>query len=200
VATEDRPPHPDREVIPEPLKARLLERASELDARSYGSSIEDLRTAAREAGISERAFEAALAEMSATRSQRAEIPALRRQGRVGKFIVAFFAGGLLLFWLGRMIVPAPTATSATTASGTYFAETYVLSCLRPAEAADLVRPLLRDPANTIQASGDATNRVLTVGATASQHAEVKRLLDTQQAPGSPACAAPPPSPTPRPQP
>ena len=57
---------PKLEVLSEPAAARLLARASELDATlAAGATLTDLRTAAAEAGISSGAFDAALAEMRA---------------------------------------------------------------------------------------------------------------------------------------
>ncbi|HYW30940.1 MAG TPA: hypothetical protein VE869_05480 [Gemmatimonas sp.] len=58
----DRTPSPrDSEIVSESVAARLLARASELDAaRRTGVEVADLRTAAMEAGISAASFEAAL--------------------------------------------------------------------------------------------------------------------------------------------
>jgi hypothetical protein len=53
---------PDLQVLPDREAARLLARASELDAeRRAGTPVTELRAAAAEAGISAPAFEAALA-------------------------------------------------------------------------------------------------------------------------------------------
>ena len=54
-------PPPDRELLPQAAARQLLERAGQIDSDS--TSVDTLRAAAREAGISDAAFEAALVEM-----------------------------------------------------------------------------------------------------------------------------------------
>jgi hypothetical protein len=64
--SDNFPPHGEQapKRLSEPVANRLLERASEIDARlRAGSTVAELREAANAAGISAEAFEAALAEV-----------------------------------------------------------------------------------------------------------------------------------------
>src|SRR4029450_3028146 len=74
------PPKPEADVLTEPVAARLLARASELDATGLaGVSVSELRAAAVEAGISTRGFDAALAETQA--AEQARVPDVSAQPR-----------------------------------------------------------------------------------------------------------------------
>ena len=77
----------DRIRLPEDAARRLIERATELDARlASQSSIADLRDAARQAGISDEAFQHALDEArSAETEARAAVPA-RQQAGARRFV------------------------------------------------------------------------------------------------------------------
>ena len=53
----DRRTEREREILPDPVATRVLQRASELEALSRaGASVAELLAAALEAGISESAF------------------------------------------------------------------------------------------------------------------------------------------------
>jgi hypothetical protein len=164
---------PEARVLAEPAAARLLERASQLDAAERsGSAIEDLRAAATEAGISTRAFDAALAELKDTPTP--VVPATRRPR-----IVTRTRAILLGFLLSAGIVAVSRLGMPTTpASGIPMTEEAILlRCLTAVEAAELVRPLLTLRENTIVVRAAQAPRVLTLRVTAEQSRQVKQLLD-----------------------
>jgi hypothetical protein len=104
-------PTPDPRTLPEPDAARVLGRASELDAALSGSVVvDDLRLAASEAGISERAFDAALAEYRTAQPSPARVP--ERRGRRGWIQWAVTAAVAALAVLAMMREPAGTPSIA----------------------------------------------------------------------------------------
>jgi len=172
-----RPPRPDSEVLPDAVADRLLARASELDAaRRSGAALSQLRAAATEAGISAGAFDAAVEEMRGAAPVAAPVRRQRHLG-LGLTTVAFIlvvAGWFMV----RQVAPSPAAPAM-------MEQAVVLRCLPAADAAELVRPLLTLPENTLQASTRAGSRVLTVRATPGQWQRVRALLDrTERAMGS----------------
>jgi hypothetical protein len=189
----NRPPsNVDPEVLPQPVAARLLERASELDAdHRSGSAVDDLRAAAAEAGISARAFDTALAELQANQSAPEQVVKRRsrRRGRllaVGAAIAAVLIGVASL-WIVRRAAPIAEGTTG----GPFVEESIVLRCLSAAEAAELIRPLLRLDQNIRVISSPRAPRILNVRATAAQLQSVKAALDKYEGTGSPTCAAAP---------
>lgn len=68
----DRDPSSIR--LPDDVAQRLLARATELDERNGRTSIDQLRRAATEAGISPTAFDSALAELARGELGRSEAP------------------------------------------------------------------------------------------------------------------------------
>lgn len=183
----NRPPsRPDDEYVPDRLRERLLERASELDARE--ARVADLRAAATEAGISQRAFDAALEEMRMTRELRAE---KRKRTRGMRLLLTFLVSAGITMLVGSYLVPRTIArsteatTTATAGTPTYHVEDYDLGCLTGQQALSIARPLLTDRANTISYT-PAVGR-LRIGATTEQHREIKQALET-------ACTVRPPEP------
>lgn len=175
---------PEAEVLPGPAATRLLERASELDAdRLTGAALADLRAAALEAGITADAFDAAVAELR--EGAQARVPdarrARRRPWRKGLVIGAAALLALGSLAVTRMVVP-------TTSGPPMVEEAIVLRCLSPGEAAELIRPLLGLPANSIVYSPARAPRVVTIRATPAQIQEVRSVLDQHESAGSPACA------------
>jgi hypothetical protein len=173
------PNEPDPESLPEPIAERLLARASELDAAQSGPSVADLRAAAAEAGISTRAFDQALAEIQATR-RVPEGSRRTRRWRLIAAVVALLAGGALTVsrtfgWGGSSVAPAMVE------------EVISLRCLSGGDAAELIRPLLKLPENTVYSTNNS--QVLRIRATAEQMQQVKALLDKNEAAESPACNA-----------
>ena len=188
----DPPGAPLPEVVPQPVAARLLARASELDA-AYAADmpVADLRAAAVEAGISARAFEAALDEV-----QRADPglvagpvvgPRRTRRSRawlLGAAMAVLLVGGGLAVERSQ-----PAAESYTGAA--MVDEAILLRCLSPGEAAALVRPLVPLRANAITINPTRAPRILNVHATPAQLRELHALLDRYEGAGSAACVAGP---------
>jgi hypothetical protein len=199
------PPKPEAEVLTESVAARLLTRASELDAaRLAGVSVSELRAAALEAGISTQAFDAALAELQGAELQGAElqgaeqarVPDVSAQPRrapktralAAKVTALVFAAGALILFLGRV-----TTVASAPPGPPLVEETVLLRCLSPGEAAALIRPLfgLRTDGVVLYAPQRA-ERVLIIRATPSQLRRAKAVLEEHEGTGSAACAARPP--------
>ena len=194
------PPKPEPEVLTESVAARLLTRASELDAaRLAGVSVSELRAAALEAGISTRAFDAALAELQGAELQDAEQArgpdvsvqprrAPRTRALAAKVTALVFAAGALILFLGRV-----TTVASAPPGPPLVEETVLLRCLSPGEAAALIRPIfaLRTDGVVLYAPQRA-ERVLILRATPSQLRRAKAVLEEYEGAGSAACAARPP--------
>lgn len=189
----NRPPaQPDREVLSEPAVARLLARASELDAAGRaGSAVDDLRAAAAEAGISAGAFDAALAELRG--SENATVPdrpaESRRRSHVWAIAVAVAA--LMVAGAAWMVVRKAPAGDDGVPRNSIVEEAILLRCLSPGEAAGLIRPVLPLRGNTIMLSPANAPRVITIRAPAAQLNDVKSLLERYEGAGSSACTARP---------
>jgi hypothetical protein len=189
----NRPPRqPDQHRLPEPVAERLLARASELDAADRGgSAVADLRAAAVEAGISAHAFDVALTEIQGAERARLAVatfqPRPRRRMRLLATVAAasIAVGGLAL---SRMLLPAEAAVRSAPAT---VEEAILLRCLSPGEAAELIRPLLRDRHASVVISPARAARVLTVRATPEQMQRVRAALDRYEGTGSPACTTGP---------
>ena len=89
----DRDPNAIR--LPDDVAQRLLARATELDDRSGRTSIDQLRRAATEAGISPAAFEAALAELARGELGRPAGSAPLIDAR-GSWVTSSFRRGLIV--------------------------------------------------------------------------------------------------------
>lgn len=169
----------DAEILPQSVSERVLSRASELDAAARtGATIGQLRAAARDAGISTEAFDAAVEEL------RAEpMPAARRRHRAwGLAGVTALVALLLLYGVGRRVAPVAASTPMVE-------QTLVLRCVSTDLALALIRPLLTHPANTVTASQRAPGAI-TIRATAEQLTRVRAVLDDHER-TAPACVAPP---------
>ena len=171
------PADSDAKVLAEPAAARLLERASQLDAAERsGSAIEDLRAAATEAGISTRAFDAALAELKDTPTPTpTPVAPTTRPPRMVTRTRAILLGFLLsvgIVAVSRLVMPTTPASSVPMTE-----EAILLRCMTAVEAAELVRPLLTLRENTIVVRAAQAPRVLTLRVTAEQSRQVKQLLD-----------------------
>ena len=172
------------DVLPEAAAARLLTRASELDAvREAGVALSELRAAATEAGISPASFEAALAELQ--HADPAPVPDVTEHppGRPLKLILA----AALAILIAASTVAVGRGVPAG-ASPPVVEQALVLRCLAADEAAELIRPLLQLPTNRVSASA-RTPRVLTISATPEQIRRVRALLDQYDRTGATACAS-----------
>ena len=170
---------PDREVLPTQVSERLLARAAELDAaHKGGTELAKLRAAALEAGISSSAFDTALEEWRGAGEPPAAQPP-RRRPRIATFILGACTLLLAGTMVGRVVIQAP--------GGATVEEAFLLRCLPPGEAAELVRPT-REQASNVQIVLPAhAPRVLRIRATPEQLAEMRALLERQD---GAACAAP----------
>lgn len=169
--------------------ARLLARASELDsACEAGAAVAELRAAAVEAGISARAFDAALAELhGAGQARVSDVPGnSRRRPRMWARVAGVAA---LISACALAVIQnwAPSGAAAPLA-GPMVEEAFLLRCLAPGETAELIRPLLRHRANSVVYSPAHAPRVLTIRATPTQMQNVRTVLDRYAEAGSPACA------------
>jgi hypothetical protein len=160
-------------------------------ARGANSAVADLRAAAMEAGISQAAFDAALAELNANPSS--PVPDIREQPRrrsrlTSPFViaaVALIAIGVLT--VGRLLLPTRVGAAP---SALMRSEPILLRCLSPEDAALLIRPLLPLPSNRVEIFSTEAGRVLTVHATKGQLRTVKSALEKYEGTGSPACVRP----------
>jgi hypothetical protein len=186
------PTHPDPEPLPEPVAARLLARASELDAalRAGSVAVDDLRAAAGEAGISARAFDAALAELR--EGEEARVPDVGGPRRRRRRPWALVAAGVALFVVSTWVVARRAVPPDVPAVGgvPMVHEAILLRCLSATEAIALIRPHLTHPENTAQFARGS--RVLTVRATPAQLLELKAALEQYEGTGSPTCPSRPP--------
>jgi hypothetical protein len=166
------PPDPLYGRLSDAEAAKLLALASDLDALHRASaSLADLQAAAHEAGISEQAFEAAVGELrrDASRPHRA------RWITAVLVAILLLAGGLTY----RRLAPAPLP--ATTE------EAFLLKCLPATDAADLVRPLVRDVWSTVVIDPTRSPRILTVRTTTPQLDRIRDLLRQHDGGAIPSC-------------
>jgi hypothetical protein len=146
---------PERELLTQAAARQLLERAGEIDADS--TSVDALRAAAREAGISEAAFEAALIEM---RGRKVTEPP--RRSRAKTVIMAAVAAAMLFGASVFVIIPSRAERAQ---AGMVDHETLV-QCLPMPMAQDIARTILTSPENQMQMSPGS--RVMRVRATPEQ--------------------------------
>ena len=167
-----------RDVLTDQVAHRILARAAELDAAQKAAvDVANLRAAAVEAGISPSAFDSALDEVQGGQ-HRPATPPRRRRTRIRMLLLAapvFMLAGA--FVVGRMVMPVPLPLSE---------QAFLLRCLPPGEAAELVRPML-DDRSTVALSPARAPRTLTIRSTPEGMAKVGALLDERD---GAACAAP----------
>jgi hypothetical protein len=151
-------PHsPDGELLTQTAARELLERAGQIDSDS--TSVDTLRAAAREAGISDAAFEAALVEMRRKMAIPAE-PVLPRWRK--RLVLTTVAVAMLLAAAAFVIIPRAVGSAR---SGMLEHEILV-QCLPMRQAQDIAQTLLVSPGNEVRMSQGS--RVLRVRATAAQ--------------------------------
>ena len=182
------PEKPEVQVLDEPLAARVLARASELEsALGAGITVPDLRAAAAEAGISTRAFDAALAEVqNAERAHTPHASIPRRRRRLMWPVTAMFAFLITVATVavGRTVAPAPIP-----ALGSMVEEAFLLRCLSQSQAAELIRPVLRESPSAMVLAPQRAAGVLTVRATPEQMQRVRAVFDKYEA-WAPVCTVP----------
>lgn len=175
------PVHPSRrqrEVLTDQVAQRILARAAELDAAQKAAvDVANLRAAAVEAGISPSAFDSALVEVRGGEQLPAP-PPRRRRARIRMLLLTvpvFILAGA--FVVGRLVMPVPLPISE---------QAFLLRCLPPGEAAELVRPML-DDRSTVAFSPASAPRTVTIRSTPEGMAKVGAMLDERD---GAACAAP----------
>jgi hypothetical protein len=139
---------PDRELISQSAARQLLERAGQIDVDT--TSVETLRAAAREAGISEAAFDAALAEM---RSQGAMAPPpvplspprRTKALALGAASAVFVATMLMTLLIGR-----------GRQQGAVMESSIEVRCIPMRTAQDIAQRLMTDPGAEVQMSAGST--------------------------------------------
>lgn len=140
------------ERLPEPVANKLLERASEIDARlRAGSTVAELREAARSAGISAEAFEAALAEVVPEAKKTPEMMFERAEPPAPSFNYRRFLARLVLYLTPLMVPMVYLIVNAErrqrsfepqSAAPVYPQHDLRLSCLSAEEAAAIAKPIL----------------------------------------------------------
>ncbi|WP_309669204.1 hypothetical protein [Gemmatimonas sp.] len=177
----------DPTVLSEQTAAQVLARASELDQlRRAGSTVAELRVAATEAGIAVPDFDAALAEVQ---RQPSESPA-RPGDRTRRAIIQAAAVTLTVAAMA-VVVSGTRKVQESVSTSSLRDEAIMVQCLAPAEAAELIRPLLTLSGNQVVVRANGTARVIALRVTAEQLAQVKTRLAPYEAASSPSCATPP---------
>ena len=164
-------PSPDNQLLNQAAARQLLERAGQIDMES--TSVDTLRAAAREAGISEAAFDAALTEM---RGKNSTPPAPREPQRSRRHFFMGMAVGasLLIATIVFMLIPR-AAGRVRPPSNSY---EFTVKCVPMRQAQDLAQRLVMNPAypdNEVQMS--AGSRTLRIRATEGQFQELQAALD-----------------------
>lgn len=177
----------DPTVLSEQTAAQVLARASELDQlRRAGSTVAELRFAATEAGIAVPDFDAALAEVQRQPSATAARPRNRTRRAIIQAVAVMLAvAAMAVVMRGTRKVQEAVSTSSLRD------EAIVLQCLAPAEAAELIRPMLTLSGNQVVVNPTSAPRVLTMRVTPDQLTQVKTRLAPYEAAGSPSCATRP---------
>jgi hypothetical protein len=187
-----RPPESrDRTHLATTDAERLLKRASELDvARRAGSAVDELRAAATEAGISPQAFDAALAEMRGRRGGPGlgppTLPSLLGRWRIVGLVAFLIAVAAMILLQRQANSVAVEAISARTVE-----ESVLLHCVTPDEAAEIVRPLLQNPWNTIVINPESSPGRVRIRGRTFELSRAKTELAKYDGDGSAACPVPP---------
>ena len=151
---------PDRELLSQGAARQLLERAGQIDAES--TSVDTLRAAAREAGISEEAFETALMEM---RGKVANHDRPKRKPAVQRIVVGmavFFMALAVFVVIPRRVAPREFA-----------AHEFIVQCLPMQTAADIARTTLGPDAAVSWRGG---SRIMRIRATPDQMFQLDAAL------------------------
>jgi hypothetical protein len=182
----DRPSSdPDGEIFADDAAARLLERASELDAAATGATVTELRSAAAEAGISPSAFDAALAELR--RNQQtpridAHVPHRGHRRTATLTFAAVIVLAISAIGVSRLVPRSVTQTATP-----LIEQAFALRCITPEEAIQLVRPLISGGTTTVRYSPAHTPGILVIRATPAQIEMARSKLAPYEGPASQAC-------------
>lgn len=178
--------NPNRERLPEDVVNRVLNRATALDAQ-HGASVpvDVLRAAARDAGISEQAFEAALAEER--RGVLASPP--RRVFQRKRFLVVAAVGAVLIAIPPLFLVlRSPSRTMSVDRSAVE--ETFLLRCADQEATASRIRRNVREKGSVRLWYNSKETRVLHVSARPEIMTKIRAEIAAAEV-DAPTCAAPP---------
>jgi hypothetical protein len=188
MTTPTRPPR-ESERLPESLAKSLLARASELDANS--AAVSELRAAALEAGISNAAFEAALAEyrqggqVAKPATLLDEPPVSRRRGVMAAAVAMIAA--VALFAVMR-VVPSQVQVVDP------FQTRIDLACMNPQTAREMALTVLDLKTSTVSTNGNS----LTISAPTQEQLDRVRNLIREREQAMCTVPTPPPTTTPGP--
>jgi type II secretory pathway component GspD/PulD (secretin) len=121
---------PHSELLTQAAARQLLERAGQIDYES--TSVDALRAAALEAGISGAAFEAALAEMRSKPTRQATAPS---RSKTKRLLVGIGAVAVVVFGAAMLVVP-------NTVERARFSNELSVKCLPIEAAAEIARSIL----------------------------------------------------------
>ncbi len=153
----------DRELLSQGAARQLLERAGEIDSES--TTIDTLRAAAREAGISDAAFEAALVEM---RGRMTRQPDIRPRQFTKRFALAGVAAVLLA--LALVVIPGRGSVSRSNVA----MHEFTVRCLPMQIAGDVARMTLGPDADV---SWTAGSRVMRARISTEDFAKLQSAFD-----------------------
>jgi hypothetical protein len=168
---------PHSELLTQAAARKLLERAGEIDYES--TSVDALRAAALEAGISRAAFEAALAEM---RTKPAVQSAPPRRSSTKRWLAGIGAVALLLFGITMVRIPA-TVEQRGFARG----EVYV-KCLPMETAVHLAKSTLGPNSEIRMPNG---SRILRVSGSVDDMKRLQQAIESAERTAT-SCTNPPP--------
>lgn len=157
----------DRELLSQGAARQLLERAGQIDSDS--TSVDTLRAAAREAGISEAAFEAALIEM---RGKIASQPPTRSRRSIRG--IALGAAGAILAIALAVFVIIPTRGGASRAQ--LESHEFIVKCLPMNAAADIANVSLGAEGQVQISPG---SRVMRIRASPDQFERIQARLQAE---------------------
>lgn len=168
------------ERLPETAVKRVLDRASAIElAQASSVPVDALRQAARDAGISPAAFEAALAE-----ERRGALSVKSTPRRPWRRVSAVLAAVMVI---GVFIIPVIfPPTLVETVAVPLVSETLTLRCLDGAAASELARGQMNLRENELQYNANEPH-LLHVKATADQITRVKSAIDAAEA-QAPSCS------------
>jgi hypothetical protein len=156
---------PDRELITQSAARQLLERAGQIDSDS--TSVDTLRAAAREAGISDAAFEAALIEM---RSKGAT-PAIAPPSPWKRRFIVTMAAAAMFFAAALFVIPAAVDSSSDIVD-----HEFVVRCLPMSQAQDIARQVLVNQGNEVRMTSGS--RIMRVRATPEQFRALQSAFES----------------------
>jgi hypothetical protein len=156
---------PENQLLSQAAARRLLERAGEIDSDT--TSLETLRAAAREAGISEAAFETALTEIRSAPVQAVAATSKRRLALTISAAVTILAAAMALVIIPRIVLSSRADVMTD--------HDVAIDCLPTKLAQAIAQGRLNLEGNEVQLTKGS--RTLSVRATEDQVVELNKALD-----------------------